>query len=142
MKNINKLNLSLKLLNFDNLFKIVKLLIYYLFTSGIIVALSLVLLDFISIKYDLVKFFAFATAGFFIINLMQYNVVNKNNPSANLSFIIHTLYGVSLWAILAVSMYFFYILKFNIVQMNIAIISIMFLGFILYLLLYSKNYLY
>ena len=43
-----------------NPIKLIQKLLYYLLTSGLFVALSLLLLEQISIKFDLVNFFAFA----------------------------------------------------------------------------------
>ena len=124
-----------------NPIKLIQRLIYYLLTSGLFVALSLLLLEQISVKFDLVNFFAFASAAFFIVNLMQYNVVDKKNPSASRGFLIHTLYGISLWAFLAILMFFLHKYNFSRGDINSIIISIFILGFILYFYAYYKGYL-
>ena len=122
-----------------NPIKLIQKLIYYLLTSGLFVALSLLLLEQISVKFNLVNFFAFASAGFFIVNLMQYNVVDKKNSSASRGFLIHTLFGVSLWAILAILMFFLYKFNFQRGDINSIIISTMIFGFLLYFYLYYKG---
>lgn len=122
-----------------NPIKLIQKLIYYLLTSGLFVALSLLLLEQISVKFNLVNFFAFASAGFFIINLMQYNVVDKKNPSATRGFLIHTLFGISLWAFLAILMFFLHKFNFQKGDINSIIISTMIFGFLLYFYLYYKG---
>ena len=122
-----------------NPIKIIQKLIYYLLTSGLFVALSLLILEQISVKFNLVNFFAFASAGFFIVNLMQYNVVDKKNPTASRGFLIHTLFGVSLWAILAILMFFLHKFNFQRGDINSIIISTMIFGFLLYFYLYYKG---
>ena len=122
-----------------NPIKLIQKLIYYLLTSGLFVALSLLLLDQISVKFDLVNFFAFASGSFFIVNLMQYNVVDKKNPSASRGFLIHSLFGVGLWAILAILMFFLHKFNFSLLDINSIMISTMILGFILYFYTYYKG---
>ncbi len=122
-----------------NPIKLIQKLIYYLLTSGLFVALSLLLLEQISVKFNLVNFFAFASAGFFIVNLMQYNVVDKKNPSASRGFLIHTLFGVGLWAFLAILMFFLHKFNFQRGDINSIIISTMIFGFLLYFYLYYKG---
>ena len=122
-----------------NPIKLIQKLIYYLLTSGLFVALSLLLLEQISVKFNLVNFFAFASAGFFIVNLMQYNVVDKKNSSASRGFLIHTLFGVGLWAFLAILMFFLYKFNFQRGDINSIIISTMIFGFLLYFYLYYKG---
>tara|TARA_B100000989_G_C19501404_1_gene454459 strand:+ start:127 stop:510 length:384 start_codon:yes stop_codon:yes gene_type:complete len=121
--------------------KLIQKLFYYLFTSGLFVALSLLLLEQISIKFDLVNFFAFASAAFFIVNLMQYNVVDKKNPSASRGFLIHTLFGVSLWVFLAILMFFLHKFNFQRGDINSIVISTIIFGFLLYFYCYYKGFL-
>jgi len=121
--------------------KLLRSFFYYFFTSGLFISISLVILEMISQKFNLVNFFAFASASFFLINLMQFNVVNNNNPSANRGFLIHTLLGISLWVILAVLMYFLHKFKYNIVEINSIILSTFFIGFIAYFSAYYYGYL-
>lgn len=96
----------------------------------------------ISVKFDLVNFFAFASAGFFIVNLMQYNVVDERNHLASRGFLIHSLFGVSLWAFLAILMFILYNYNFTRYEINSIILSSMFILFLLYFYLYYKGFLY
>ena len=121
----------------DNLFK---RLFYYFFTSGLTIAIILLFLETIAYKYNMVNFFAFASAGIFIFNLMQFNVINRENPSANRGFLIHTFFGLGLWSILAILMFLLNEYKFNIEQINIIIILTLIFGFVSYFTAYYYGY--
>ena len=95
------------------IYKFLKEFISYFFTSGIIISLSLVILKLISKYHNLVGFYAFASASFFIVNLMQYYVVDKENKQANLTFLLHTMIGGVIWTIYSVIMYFLYLYNFS-----------------------------
>lgn len=121
--------------------KLLRSFFYYFLTSGLFVALSLFILDLVSQKYNLVNFFAFASAAFFLINLMQFNVINNTNPSANRGFLIHTFFGIGLWVLLAILLYFLNEFKYNITEINSIILSTMIIGFIAYFSAYYYGYL-
>lgn len=121
--------------------KLLKSFLYYFFTSGLFISISLVILEVISQKFNLVNFFAFASASFFLINLMQFNVINNTNPSANRGFLIHTFFGIGLWVLLAILLYFLNEFKYNITEINSIILSTFFIGFIIYFTLYYYGYL-
>tara|TARA_Y100000816_G_C26017286_1_gene532087 strand:+ start:47 stop:433 length:387 start_codon:yes stop_codon:yes gene_type:complete len=116
--------------------QIIKSFFYYFLTSGLFIAVTLLLLELISQKFNLVNFFGFTSAGFFLINLMQFNVVYNNNPSAKRGFLIHTIFGMSLWMFLAVLLIILNNYKFNILEINSIIISTMFFGYLLYFIIY------
>ena len=90
---------------------------------GEISSVALVFLESIANKYNMVNFFAFASAGLFLFNLAQFNVVNNTNPSANRGFLIHTFFGVGLWGLLAFLMYLLNEYKYNIIEINSIILS-------------------
>ena len=72
--------------------EIIEIFFYYFLTSGLFVALSLFILDLISQRYNLVNFLLLLVLDF-LINLMQFNVVNNTNPSFNRGFLIHTFWN-------------------------------------------------
>lgn len=121
--------------------KLLKSFIYYFLTSGLIISVALVFLETIADKYNMVNFFAFASAGLFLFNLAQFNVINNTNPSANRGFLIHTFFGIGLWALLAILLYFLNEFKYNIIEINSIILSTMVIGFIAYFTLYYYGYL-
>ena len=121
--------------------KLLKSFFYYFLTSGLIISVALVFLETIADKYNMVNFFAFASAGLFLFNLAQFNVINNTNPSANRGFLIHTFFGVGLWALLAILLYFLNEFKYNIIEINSIILSTMIIGFIAYFTAYYYGYL-
>jgi hypothetical protein len=92
---------------------IIKNLITNLFTSGLFVAISLVILQLLSEYNNLVSFFAFASASFFIVNLFQYNLIDTTNKQATLTFLLHTIIGGVIWVSFAVLMYILYLNNFK-----------------------------
>jgi len=96
-----------------DVYNFLKEFLSYFFTSGIIISLSLVVLKFISQYNNLVGFYAFASASFFIVNLMQYYVIDIENKQANLTFLLHTMIGGVIWTIYSVIMYFLYLYNFT-----------------------------
>ncbi len=121
--------------------KLLKSFFYYFLTSGLIISVALVFLESIADKYNMVNFFAFASASLFLFNLAQFNVINNTNPSANRGFLIHTLIGITLWVILAILLYFLNEFKYNITEINSIILSTMIIGFIAYFSAYYYGYL-
>jgi hypothetical protein len=114
---------------------------YYLFTSGLFISITLTFLEYISKLYNFVNVFAFASASFFIINLMQYNVVAENNPLAVKGFLIHSLLGVSCYWFLAVTMLILYNYKYSRSDMITIMLSLIVITFLIYIFAYKKGYL-
>ena len=121
--------------------KLLKSFFYYFLTSGLIISVALVFLQSIADKYNMVNFFAFASAGLFLFNLAQFNVINNTNPSAKRGFLIHTFFGIGLWVLLAILLYFLNEFKYNITEINSIILSTMVIGFIAYFSAYYYGYL-
>ena len=94
----------------DNFFK---LLIKHFVTSGILIAFILAILEIISQNNKHIELFAFTSASFFIINLIQFYIVNKNNSKANSVFLIQTILGGITWAFYSIIMYILYINNFS-----------------------------
>lgn len=121
--------------------KLLRSFFYYFLTSGLFVSLSLFILDLISHKCALVNFLAFSSGAFFLINLMQFNIINNTNPSAKRGFLIHTFLGTGLWVLLAILLYFLNEFKYNITEINSIILSTMLIGIITYFSAYYYGYL-
>ena len=121
--------------------KLLRSFFYYFLTSGLFVSLSLFILDLISHKCALVNFLAFSSGAFFLINLMQFNIINNTNPSAKRGFLIHTFLGTGLWILLAILLYFLNEFKYNITEINSIILSTMLIGIITYFSAYYYGYL-
>jgi hypothetical protein len=121
--------------------KLLKSFFYYFLTSGLVISVALVFLQTIADKYNMVNFFAFASAAFFLFNLAQFNVVNNTNPSANRGFLMHTFFGIGLWITLAILLYFLNEFKYTITEINSIILSTMTIGFLTYFAAYYYGYL-
>ena len=96
-----------------NIYNFFKEFSSYFLTSGIIISLSLVILKFISQYHNLVGFYAFTSASFFIVNLMQFHVIDSENKDANLTFLLHTMVGGVIWTIYSLIMYILYLYNFS-----------------------------
>lgn len=94
----------------DNFFK---LLIKHFITSGIFIAFILAFLEIIIKNNKHIELFAFTGASFFIINLIQFYIVNKNNTKANSIFLIQSILGGITWALYSIIMYILYINNFS-----------------------------
>jgi uncharacterized membrane protein YqgA involved in biofilm formation len=118
---------------------LIKSLLYHLFTSGLFISITLVVLKMISSSINFVNVFAFASASMFLINLLQYNVVDQINPKASRGFIIHTLLGVGCYLILAVSMYILHVLNYSRAIILTSLLSASIFLFLSYLFMYRKG---
>ena len=121
--------------------QIIKSFFFFFLKSGVFITVTLLLLELISQKFNFVNFFAFTSAAFFIFNLMQFNVIYNNNPSAKRGFLIHSIFGITLWMLLAILLIILNEYKFNISEINSIIISAMIFGFLLYFIMYYYGYL-
>lgn len=123
---------------------IVKKFIYYFLTSGLFLALSLLILDLISSNLYLnnyVNFFAFASSSFILINIMQYNVVSENNKTAITGFLNHTLLGIFTFFILALTMIILNYYKYKKTEIISIVLSIFIFNYVIYFYLYYHGFL-
>ena len=83
-----------------------------LFKSGLIIAISLTLLENIRKNIKYVGFFSFISGSFFIVKLFQYNIVSKSNISGE-SFLKHSIIGGVAWCLYAILMYVLFKLNYS-----------------------------
>lgn len=102
----------------DNFFK---LLIKHFTTTGIFIAFILAFLEIISQNNRHIEIFAFTSGSFFIINLIQFYLVNKNNSQANSIFLIQSIIGGLIWVFYSIFIYILYINNF--LPLNIIFIT-------------------
>ena len=115
---------------------------FYFFTSGLIISLALTFLEHVSKFYSFVNVFAFASASFFLINLMQYNVVAENNPLAVKGFLIHTILGVLSFLCLTITMLLLHSFKYSRSDIITIMLSLIVIIFVIYLYSYKKGFFY
>ena len=116
-----------------------KLIIKHFLTSGIFIALGFALLEYISKFPNLVNLFAFASASFFIINLIQFNIVSNNNVKSTKGFLIHTLMGTFSFFILSLFMFILYLNNFDSRKNIVYTFIFMTIIILTYLYLYFTN---
>lgn len=122
----------------DRLFKKdnIKNFFTYWLTSGFILAIALLVLDIISFDNKSIGFYAFLSASFFYINLLQFNLVKYKSETKLETFIMHTVLGGLVWVTYSIIMYLLYINNFSVnTNIFITLISIIIITFI-----YMKNY--
>lgn len=118
---------------------LIRTFFFYFLTSGLIIALALTFLEHVSKFYSFVNVFAFASASFFLINLMQYNVVAENNPLAVKGFLIHTILGVLSFLCLTTTMLLLHSFKYRRSDIITIMLSLMVITFVTYLYSYKKG---
>lgn len=70
-----------------------------------------------------VSFYAFLSASFIVINLIQYYYIDKRNNNNTYAFLINSIIGGILCVIYSIILYFLYTLKIN-KYINILIMSV------------------
>tara|TARA_Y100000022_G_C12910528_1_gene222586 strand:+ start:89 stop:472 length:384 start_codon:yes stop_codon:yes gene_type:complete len=119
--------------------EIFKLIIKHFLTSGIFISLGFALLEYISKFSNMVNLFAFASASFFIINLIQFNIISNNNVKASKGFLIHTLIGTFTFFILALFMFILYLNNYNSRKIIVYTFILMTIFILSYLYLFFTN---
>jgi len=122
----------------DKLFRkdIIKNLFTHWLTSGFIIAIALLVLDIISFDNKSIGVYAFFSGSFFLINLLQFNVIKYKSETKIETFIIHSILGGLFWVTYSIIMYLLYINNFSAnANIFITLISVVILTFI-----YIRNY--
>ena len=107
-------------------------------TYGLFVALTLTFLEVINKNINYIGFFAFLSASFFIVNLIQYYIVNETNSKASETFLIHTILGGIAWVLYSVLMYIIYLNKFTTLQNILLLLFIITIVTFTYYLFFIK----
>tara|TARA_Y100000389_G_scaffold195278_1_gene226483 strand:+ start:2017 stop:2415 length:399 start_codon:yes stop_codon:yes gene_type:complete len=81
--------------------------------GGIVIGICLTLLELIKYNKNLVGFYAFGSASFFIVNLFQFYYIDKINPEMSYVFLYHTVIGGILWVLYSVMLYILYLKRIN-----------------------------
>jgi len=100
--------------------------------GGLLLGLAITIIELIYKSTDLLGFYAFLSASFFIIQLFQYEYVNKKNPESTKTFLINSIIGGILFVVYVFMMYHLHINNFS--SENIMVILILF--YIIFTILY------
>ena len=101
--------------------------------GGIILGIALTILELIKYEKNLISLYAFISASFFLVNLVQFYYIDKINPSMNYTFLYHTIIGGIVWTVFAVILYIFYLQK---IKTNIKILLVFLITIITWIVYY------
>lgn len=108
--------------------------------GGLMIGIAITIIELIYQSKDTIQFYAFVSASFFIIQLLQYEYVYKKSKQATIPFIIHSIIGGIFFVLYGILMY--YLHKYN-VKPSIIVKSLLFLYIIIsilyYILIQNKN---
>lgn len=107
--------------------------------GGLILGICLTLLELIKYNKNLIGYYAFISASFFLVNLIQFYYVDKLNPEMNYTFLYHTIIGGIMWSIFSVILYIFYLNKLHAnINILLTLLIIIVTWIIYYILLIKK----
>ena len=100
--------------------------------GGLLLGVAITIIELIYKSDDLLGFYAFLSASFFIVQLFQFEYVNKKSPKSTKTFLINSIIGGILFVVYVFMMYHLHIN--NISSENIIVILILF--YIIFTILY------
>lgn len=107
--------------------------------GGIILGICLTLLELIKYNKKLIGYYAFISASFFLVTLIQFYYVDKLNPEMNYTFLYHTIVGAIIWTIFSAILYVFYLKNLDIsTNILLTLLIIIVIWIIYYILLIKK----
>lgn len=107
--------------------------------GGVILGICLTLLELIKYNKNLIGYYAFVSASYFIVNLIQFYYVDKLNPEMNYTFLYHTIIGGIIWSIFSVILYVFYFINLDTSTNILLTLLIVIITWIIYYILLIKK---
>tara|TARA_X000000368_G_C22846942_1_gene630288 strand:- start:400 stop:810 length:411 start_codon:yes stop_codon:yes gene_type:complete len=107
--------------------------------GGLLIGLTVTIIEFIYKSNDLISFFAYASASLFIVQLFQYYYVNYKNSKVIDKFLFHSFVGGSVWVLFIIIMILLHKYTNNINLVVISCISLYILGLIIYFILLKNT---
>ena len=107
--------------------------------GGVILGICLTLLELIKYNKNLIGYYAFVSASYFIVNLIQFYYVDKLNPEMNYTFLYHTIIGGIMWSIFSVILYVFYFRNLDTSTNILLTLLIVIVTWIIYYILLIKK---
>lgn len=109
------------------------------FKGGLLIGISITIIDLLSHEQNLINFYAAASASFFLVQVYQFYYINKQNSKLTHGFVLHSIYGNILWFIYVISMYLLYINDFSSIFIIITSTLMWLFGTLIYFLVESRN---
>jgi len=109
--------------------------------GGLTIGVALAVIDYLANINNMINFYAFASASFFLLQLFQYSYIHKLNPKLTNGFLKHTIVGGIVYVLYVLLMYFMYQKKYSSNSILITCTVVWFIGVLLYYcaLRQSKN---
>lgn len=107
--------------------------------GGIILGICLTLLELIKYNKNLIGYYAFISASYFIVNLIQFYYVDKLNPEMNYTFLYHTIIGGIMWSIFSIILYVLYLNNLDTSTNILLTLLIVIVTWIIYYILLIKK---
>jgi len=100
--------------------------------GGLLLGVAITIIELIYKSDDLLGFYAFLSASFFIVQLFQFEYVNKKSPKSTKTFLINSIIGGILFVVYVFMMYYLHINNFS--PKNV--VTVLILIYIVFTLLY------
>ena len=100
--------------------------------GGLLIGITVTIIEIIHKSTNMINFYAFVSASFFIVQLFQYKYVNDKNEKLSPSFLIHSIIGGIIFVLYVSVMYYLHLLDYS--PNNIILISLVL--YIMFSLLY------
>ena len=88
-----------------------KLFLYNFIKGGLMIGVAITIIELIYTSKYMLPFYAFVSASFFIVQLLQYEHVNYRSPDSTIPFMIHSILGGIVFVIYALILYYLHIFK-------------------------------
>ena len=100
--------------------------------GGLLLGIAITIIELIYKSDELLGFYAFLSASFFIVQLFQFEYVNKKSPKSTKTFLINSIIGGILFVVYVFMMYYLHINNFGTKN----VVTILILIYIIFTLLY------
>ena len=107
--------------------------------GGLLIGLTVTIIELIYKSSDLISFFAYASASLFIVQLFQYYYVNYKNSKVVDKFLFHSFVGGIIWILFIIIMILLHKYTNNINLVVISSISLYVLSLVVYFILLKKT---
>ena len=107
--------------------------------GGLLIGLTVTIIELIYKSSDLISFFAYASASLFIIQLFQYYYVNYKNSKVVDKFLFHSFVGGVIWVLFIIIMILLHKYTNNINLVVISSVSLYVLGLVIYFILLKNT---